>query len=159
KGPEGKGMPYDEISGTFDIKDGIATTEDLRLRSPAVRASAVGQIDLPNGTVDEHLAVQPLQITDSLLKTIGNAPIIKQVGIGTLLFGRKRSIVVVAYRVHGPITDPEVTRVENKVIDQGVLGIFQRTLELPAGALSGGDSGGDKEASEEKPSSGPESSN
>ncbi len=159
RGPEGRGFPYHEISATFDLQDGVATAEDYTLRSPALRAAGVIQFDLPNRTVDAHMAIRPLRVTDSLLRTVGNAPIIRQAGIGTVLFGRKRTIMVVAYRVHGPITDLDVTRVPNRAIDKGVLGIFQRTLELPAGTLSGRERAPEEESSaEEEPSGGPDPS-
>jgi autotransporter translocation and assembly factor TamB len=154
KGPDEKGLPYDEISGTFHLENGIAKTEDFKLRSPVLRVAGVGQLDLPQSTIDAHMAVQPLQLSDKVLQAVGNAPIIKQIGIGTLLFGKNRAIMVVSYRVHGPITDPEVTKVPTKAVDKGVLGIFGRTLELPADALSGEGHA----PSEEKPTpSGPDS--
>ncbi len=138
RGPQGKGLPYNELSATFDLENGIAKTEDARLRGPVLRAATVGQIDLPQRAVDAQLAVQPLQLTDTILKMVGDAPIIKQVGIGTLLFGRDRAVMVVTYRVHGPIADPEVTRVSPKAVDRGILGIFGRTLALPADVFGGG---------------------
>jgi autotransporter translocation and assembly factor TamB len=137
RGPQGKGLPYDELSATFDLENGIAKTEDARLRSPVLRAATVGQIDLPQRAVDVQLAVQPLQLTDTILKAVSDAPIIKQVGIGTLLFGKDRAVMVVTYRVHGPIAHPEVTRVSPKAVDRGIMGIFARTLALPADAVAG----------------------
>jgi uncharacterized protein YhdP len=65
KGPGGKGLPYNEVSATFDLEDGIARTEDLKLDSSVLKAAAVGQVDLPNATIDGHMAVQPLQLTDA----------------------------------------------------------------------------------------------
>ncbi len=137
-GPQGKGLPYDEIGGTFNLENGIAKTKDWKLNSPVLRVAAVGQLDLPQETIDGNLAVQPLKLTDSVLSAIGNAPIIKQVGIGTLLFGEKKSIMIVTYRVKGPITDPEVTKVPTKVIDVGILGLIGKSLQLPADTLAGG---------------------
>jgi uncharacterized protein YhdP len=138
RGPQGKGLPYDELSATFDLENGIARTKDGTLRGPVLRAATVGQIDLPQRAVDVQLAVHPLQLTDTILTAVGDAPIIKQVGIETLLFGRDRAVMVVTYRVHGPIADPEVTRVSPKAVDRGIMGIFGRTLQLPADALERG---------------------
>ncbi|MGH7166034.1 MAG: AsmA-like C-terminal region-containing protein [Nitrospiraceae bacterium] len=138
RGAQGKGLPYDELSATFDLENGIAKTENVTLRGPVLRAAAVGQIDLPQRTIDGQLAVHPLQLTDRVLTAVGDAPIIKQVGIGTLLFGRDRAVMVVSYRVQGPIADPDVARVSARAVDRGILGIFGRTLELPADALAGG---------------------
>jgi uncharacterized protein YhdP len=137
RGPQGKGLPYNELSATFDLENGIAKTDDITLRGPVLRAATVGQIDLPERTVDAQLALHPLQLTDEILKMVGDAPIIKQVGIGTLLFGKDRTVMVVAFRVDGPVADPEVTTVSPRAVDRGILGIFGRTLALPADALGG----------------------
>lgn len=155
-GPKGKGLPYDELGGSFDLENGIAKTKDWKLASPVLRAAAVGQLDLPQRTVDANLAVQPLKLTDSVLSAIGNAPIIKQVGIGTLLFGKEKSVLIVTYRVKGPIADPEVTKVPTSVVDTGILGLVGKSLQLPAETL-----GGEGRApTEEKPTpGGPDSSN
>jgi autotransporter translocation and assembly factor TamB len=138
RGAQGKGLPYDELSATFDLENGIAKTEDSRLRSPVLRAATVGQIDLPQRAVDAQLAVHPLQLTDKVLTAVSDAPIIKQVGIGTLLFGRGRTVMVVTYRVQGSLADPEITRVPARAVDRGISGIFARTLELPADVFGGG---------------------
>jgi len=152
-GPQRKGLPYDEIGGTFDLQNGIAKTKDWKVVSPVLRAAAVGQLDLPQQTVDANLAVQPLKLTDSVLSAIGNAPIIKQVGIGTLLFGKQKSILIVTYRVEGPIADPKVTKVPTKVIDVGILGLIGKSLQLPGDTLAGEG----RTPSEEKPTpSGPD---
>jgi uncharacterized protein YhdP len=151
RGPQGKGLPYNELSGTFDLENGIAKAEDASLRGPVLRAATVGQIDLPQRAVDVQLAVHPLQLTDTILTAVSDAPIIKQVGIGTLLFGKDRAVMVVTYRVHGPIAHPEVTRVSPKAVDRGILGIFGRTLALPADALEDVD----KAAAHEQPAGSP----
>ncbi|MFQ5839657.1 MAG: AsmA-like C-terminal region-containing protein [Candidatus Methylomirabilales bacterium] len=138
KGPEGEGIPYDEVSATYDLKKGVAETTNLRLRSPAIRAGGVGQIDLPRDTVDMLLAIQPLHLADKIIKGISELPIIKQLGIGTFLFGKDKSVFVMSARVHGPLGDPAVTVVPSESLQRGVLGIFKRILELP-GDLSPGD--------------------
>lgn len=135
RGPGGKGLPYTELSGTFNLENGIAKTKDWKLDSPVLQVVAVGQLDLPQQNVNALMVVQPLQLSDKVLRAVGDAPIIKQAGIGTLLFGRNRSFMVVTYRVHGSLSDPEVEKVPTKAVDKGVLGIFGRTLNLPADAL------------------------
>jgi hypothetical protein len=154
KGPGGKGLPFNEISATFDLQDGIARTEDLSLNSSVLKAAAVAQIDLPHLTVDGHMAVQPLQLSDKVIKAVSSVPIFKLTGIGTLLFGKKKAIMVVSYRVQGPITDPTVEKMKTPAAEKGLSGIFERTLQLPGGVLSGGEEKSEEEPSAEEQSSG-----
>jgi uncharacterized protein YhdP len=138
KGPEGAGMPYDEISATIDLKDGIARTKDLKLRSTALRAGGVGQFDLPHRTVDVVLAVQPLHLTDEALKATSDLPVFKQLRIETLLVGKEKSVLVIPFRIHGPMSHPAVEAIPTQSVESGVLGIFKRILDLPGDLQSGG---------------------
>jgi uncharacterized protein YhdP len=138
KGPEGKGMPYDEISATIDLKGGIGRTEDLKLRSTALRAGGVGQIDLRHRTVDVILAVQPLHLTDEALKATGDLPVFKQLRIGTLLVGKEKGVLVIPFRIHGPVTHPAVEGIPTQSVESGTLGIIKRILDLPGDLQSGG---------------------
>jgi hypothetical protein len=138
KGPEGTGMPYDEIGATIDLKGGIGRTEDLKLRSTALRAGGVGQFDLPHRTVDLVLGVRPLHLTDEVLKATSDLPVFKQLRIGTLLVGKERGVLVIPFRIHGPMTHPAVEGIPTQSVESGVLGIFKRTLDLPGDLQSGG---------------------
>lgn len=138
KGPEGKGMPYDGISATFDLEDGIARTENLKLRSPALRAAGIGRMDLAHRTVDAVFAVRPMNLTDKVLKTISKLPLIKELAIGTLLFGKEKSILVISFRIHGPLTQPTVEGIPTQSVERGMLGIFKRILDLPGDLRSSG---------------------
>jgi uncharacterized protein YhdP len=151
KGPEGKGMPYDDISATFDLKDGIARTEDMKLRSTALRAGGVGQLDLAHRTVDVALAVRPLSLTDEAIKATSELPIMKELAIGTLLFGKEKSILVVSFRIHGPMTHPAVEGIPTQSVERGVLGIFKRILDLPGDLRSGGGQAPDRRPDQGQP--------
>jgi AsmA protein len=43
---------FAELSGTFRIRNGILTNDDLWLQAPALRVAGSGQLDLPRRTVD-----------------------------------------------------------------------------------------------------------
>ena len=135
KGPAEKGMPYDEISATFLLDKGVAKTEDFLLRSPSVRGGGTGKIDLVHLTCDAQVAVQPLHLTDSIVRGASNLPLIKHLGVGSLLFGKDKSIFVVAYHVHGPFDNLQLDHVPTSAVDSGALGIFEKTLGLPANLL------------------------
>ncbi len=154
-GAEGEGMPYDSISATFDFEDGIARTKNLKLRSPALRGGGIVQLDLPERTIDALAAVQPLQLVDKAVRAVSNLPVIRQIGIGTVLFGKRKSILVVTYRIEGPLDHPTITNVPTRSLEEKVLDIFEDNLDLPDDYLSGSDQepAGEKPTSSSKPSS------
>lgn len=43
---------FSEMTATFVIKNGIARSDDLDLKSPLVRVGGAGQVDIPAGTLD-----------------------------------------------------------------------------------------------------------
>ncbi len=144
-------MPYDEMSATFLLDKGVAKTEDLLLRSPPLRGGGTGQIDLVHLTCDAYVAVQPLQLTDSVVRGASNLPLIKHLGVGSLLFGKDKSILVVAYHVHGPLANLQLDHIPTRGIQGGVLGIFDKTLGLPIDLfMQGGKQLEDKRGNQEE---------
>jgi len=152
KGPGEKGMHYDELSATFLLDKGVAKTEGLLLRSPSLRGGGTGQIDLVHLTSDAYVVVQPLQLTDSVVRAASKLPFIKHLGVGSLLFGKNKSILVVAYHVHGSLANLQLDHVPIRGVEGGVLGIFENTLGLPANLLlrSGQKSKEELQSQEEK---------
>ena len=130
KGPElaAEGMPYQQLTADIKIAQGIARTENLILDSRAMKANAVGTVDLDKQTVDMTVAVKPFQNVDRILTIIPLA--------GWLLTGKEKSILVAYYQVTGSLKDPQVTAVPMKSIGRNVFGIFRNLLEIPE-ALTG----------------------
>ncbi|MDX8378091.1 MAG: AsmA family protein [Mariprofundales bacterium] len=85
-----KPTDFAEMSGSFNISNGIANNKDLFMASPIFRLSGAGKVDLPNKTLDYHLKPK-------LVKTL--------VGQGGDNSNRG---IVVPLHVHGPFTDPKV---------------------------------------------------
>ena len=122
-----EGLPYKTLSGTFSIKDGIISTEDLLLTSDSLRMSAVGRIDLTKGTIDSVLALHPFVTID---KIITNIPL-----AGWIIGGEERSTITMYYEIKGPLARPEVNAIPVKGMGKKVFGIFQRILQAPAKAV------------------------
>jgi hypothetical protein len=79
------------------------------------------------------LAVQPLRTVDRVI----NAMRLSKIPfLGPLLFGKERSVLVVAIKVEGPLDEPEVAPVPEESLGRGLFGIFRRLLELPAALAS-----------------------
>jgi len=155
RGPEGRGMRYDSISATVDFEHGIADTKNFKLRSPALRAGGIVRLNLPARTIDALVAVQPLQLVDAAVRAVSRLPVIRQVGIGTVLFGGRKSVLVVTYRIEGPLDHPTITNVPTRSHDKSVLEILEDDLDLPDGYLSGSDQepAGENPTPSSKPSS------
>jgi uncharacterized protein YhdP len=125
QGPDlnSRGMPYQQITGDFKIEQGRARTENLVLRSQAVRMTAVGSVDLVGKTVKMTAAVQPFQNLDLIVSRIPVA--------GWLLAGKEQSVLVAYFLVSGPLSDPQVSMVPVKSISRNIFGSLWNLLELP----------------------------
>lgn len=123
-----KGVPYDSLRASFELKQGVLETRNLTFVSDTIKIGGVGTIDLGRKEVDMLLAVQPLRTVDRVINAmkLSRIPV-----LGRLLFGKERSVLVVAIKVEGPLDEPEVAPVPEESLGRGMFGIFRRLLELP----------------------------
>ncbi|MFC1889825.1 AsmA-like C-terminal domain-containing protein, partial [Thermodesulfobacteriota bacterium] len=124
-----EGMPCRRISGSFEIVDGIASTEDLVLEANAMRLSAVGSIDLAKRTMDMTVGFQPLGNFDAVVDQL---PI-----VGHILTGEGHSLIVFAFRLEGSIEEPRIRPVSLESVGRGMVGILGRLLQLPLDLVDG----------------------
>jgi hypothetical protein len=124
-----KGVPYDSLRASFELKEGVLETRNLTFVSDTIKIGGVGTIDLERNEVDMLLAVQPLRTADKVINAmrLSKIPL-----LGPLLFGKERSVLVVAVKVDGPLDEPEVHPVPEESLGRGILGIFRRLFELPS---------------------------
>ncbi|HOW99142.1 MAG TPA: AsmA-like C-terminal domain-containing protein, partial [Deltaproteobacteria bacterium] len=122
-----KNFPYNQIAGTFVIKDSVARFDDFFLDSNSLQFSAVGSYSLRTGTVDAILGVQPFE---SLDRTIRAIPL-----IGWVLTGDKGQLFIVSLKVTGKIDDPGVTFQPVKTVSDPVKESLIRALKLPSELL------------------------
>jgi len=118
------GMPYNEITATLAIKDGVISCDDLYVDSDALNISAVGKVDLVREELDATIGVKPLQTVD---KVVSRIPI-----VGWILTGKNRSLVTAYFEAKGKLEDPTVSAIPVKSMAKGVFNIFKRVFELPA---------------------------
>lgn len=119
------GMPYENIVATISFEDGIASTQDLFIRSDAMNLSAVGAIDMPKGEfVKTVVGVQPLQTVD---KVVSRIPV-----VGWILTDENRTIMTVYFEVQGNLDNPAVKAISAKSLARGVFDIFKNVFQLPA---------------------------
>jgi hypothetical protein len=118
-----QGMPLDTVTGTFMMKNGVAHTENLFIKSPAMNLSAVGDIIFPRKEIDFIVGVQPLE---TIGKILGSIPI-----AGKILTGENKSITVSYFQVSGPYTEAAVKPIPVESLSRGVIAIFKRLYNLP----------------------------
>ncbi|MBW8065277.1 MAG: hypothetical protein FVQ04_05270, partial [Nitrospira sp.] len=126
-----EGMPFDKITGTISIKNGVLTSENLLVDSPIMKISTAGSYDLASDQLDAIMAVSPFGSYSKLLKSI---PL-----FGKLFAGERKSIVTAVFEVKGPLEDPEVTYLPIDSLASGIGGlaefaidVLKNTLTLPA---------------------------
>ena len=117
------GMPYNEIKGNIAIKDGVASSQDMFIRSDAMNISIIGKTDLVKEEVDLTVGVQPLQTVDKIVNRI---PV-----VGWLLTGKGKAVLTAYFEAKGKWSDPKVTAIPVKSLAKGALNVFRRVFELP----------------------------
>ena len=118
-----KGLPYHRISGTIQIKDGVASTEDFLVDSDAMRITLIGKIDLGKNLIDSKVGVHPLGTVDTILSNIPIA--------GYILTGKDKAFLSYVYEVKGDLDDPKIEAIPFKAVGEGLVGILKRLLETP----------------------------
>ncbi|MBI4665048.1 MAG: AsmA-like C-terminal domain-containing protein [Nitrospinae bacterium] len=117
------GMPYNSMSADFDVKGGVARTENLMVDSEAMRISAIGGYDIGANTVDAQIGIMPFVTVDRVLSSIPVA--------GYILTGENKGFLVTYFEAKGPLGDPEVNAIPIESLAGGIAGIFKRLFELP----------------------------
>ena len=118
------GMPYNKITGTFALRNGVIETTDLFIDSDAMNISVIGTWDLPKEKLDLTVGVKPLQTVDKVLSRIPIA--------GWILTGKNKSLVTAYFEAKGSWGNPQVNAIPVKSLAKGVFGIFKRVFQLPA---------------------------
>ncbi|GAM08003.1 putative assembly protein [Geobacter sp. OR-1] len=118
------GMPFNEITGNFSIKDGIVATSNLYVDSDAINISAVGSYNLYKDELNATIGVKPLQTID---KVVSHIPL-----VGWILTGKDKTLVTAYFEAKGQLENPEVKAIPVKGMAKGVFDIFRRIFELPA---------------------------
>nr|WP_281415684.1 AsmA-like C-terminal region-containing protein [Pelotalea chapellei] len=117
------GMPYNEIKGSFSVRDGITSTKDLFIKGDALNISMIGSADIVKEELDFTIGVQPLQTVDKIVNRI---PV-----VGWLLTGKDKAFLTAYFEAKGKWSDPVVKAIPVKSVSKGVLNIFKRVFELP----------------------------
>jgi len=113
------GFAFDDINGNVRVKDGVMTTDDLRLVGPAAKVDIAGDADLARETQRLAVKVQPALSTSvsagAALLFLANPIIGAAVGAGALLAQKVmkdpiEQMFSYHYTVTGSWSEPIVTR-------------------------------------------------
>lgn len=118
-----EGMPFNQITTTVGVKDGVLSSQDFFINSNAMHLSMVGKINIVKEDLDLLIGVQPLQTVD---KVISRIPV-----VGWILTGGDGSLITTYFEAKGSWADPQVTAIPVKTMASGTLDIFRRVFELP----------------------------
>ncbi|MFQ5483142.1 MAG: AsmA-like C-terminal region-containing protein, partial [Nitrospinaceae bacterium] len=115
---------YIDIFGDFEVKSGVAHTENFLYEDKNKRLSLVGDFDLNRYAMDTVVGVAPLRELDRVLTKI---PLVGKI----ITAGDEQSLFKNYYRVRGPFKDPDVSPVPFTSLGKKVIGIFQGILQAP----------------------------
>jgi len=118
------GMPYNKLTATLSIKDGIVSSNDIYVASDAINISAIGKADLVKNELDATIGVKPLQTVDKVLSHI---PF-----VGWILTGKNKSLITAYFEAKGKLEDPQVRAIPVQSMAKGVFNIFKRVFQLPS---------------------------
>jgi len=118
-----KGLPYRQMTGSIQVEDGVASTEDFIVQSDAIRITLLGKIDLVKNQIDATIGVHPLVAIDMILSHLPLA--------GYILTGKDKAFLSYVYEVKGDLDDPKIEAVPIKGLGENFWGIIQRLLETP----------------------------
>ncbi|MGV8057033.1 MAG: AsmA-like C-terminal domain-containing protein [Smithellaceae bacterium] len=117
------GMPYNAITGSLSLHNGVFASEDFLIDSDAMQISTVGKVDLIKKELDNTVSVHPLNTVDKIVAKIPVA--------GWLLTDEKGYLITVHFKVDGKWDDPRVTPIPVRSLARGTLDIFRRLFQLP----------------------------
>ncbi|THJ23033.1 MAG: AsmA family protein [Nitrospira sp. CG24E] len=119
---EKEGLPYNKITATVLVQNGLFETENLIIDSPIVKITAAGSYDLTTDQIDMVWAVSPFGSYSQFLKTI---PL-----FGRIFAGDRKGIATALFSVKGSIADPDVTYLPMKSFATGVTGLAQLAFDI-----------------------------
>ncbi|MGB1111070.1 MAG: AsmA-like C-terminal region-containing protein, partial [Gammaproteobacteria bacterium] len=108
-----EGFVFDSIEGDFDLVNGVATTENLKMVGPAAKLDIRGEVDLKNETVDQIVDVIP-----EVSSTLPLAGVLAGgVGVGAALLVIQQvlndplnRLAKFSYHMHGPWAEPVIDK-------------------------------------------------
>lgn len=132
---EKDGLPYDKLTATFVMRNGLLDAQRIVIDSPVVKLSVAGTYDLPTDQLDMVYAVSPF---GSYSKLIQNVPL-----FGRFFAGDRTGVATAFFQAKGALDDPEVTYMPMKSFAEGLNSIatlaydvLRNTFRMPTDFLT-----------------------
>lgn len=121
-----KGFYYDKMVGVFDLNNGILkTTKPLIVKGTSNNLFVNGEVNLTNYHINALFMMTTFTFLNRIISSI---PI-----IGHILGGKEKSFTGLSFRAQGYLDGKmSIYPVPWESLGKGVLGIIERTIELPA---------------------------
>lgn len=110
-----EGMRFDRIEGRFDLAEGLARTDHVKIGGPSLRMEIRGEVDLAARTLDHRVKVLPGLsggVTLGAVLLAGPAAGVLVMLAQELLEKPIDQITQFGYRITGPWDNPEVNRLD-----------------------------------------------
>lgn len=119
---ERDGFPFDHITATVNVAEGVLASNDIVLDSPIMRITGAGRYNLVSDELTAGLAVSPLGSYSDLLKSI---PL-----FGKLLAGDRPGLDTALFEVTGEFKDPVVRYLPLESIGKGLTGFPRLAIDV-----------------------------
>ncbi|MDO9116561.1 MAG: AsmA-like C-terminal domain-containing protein [Nitrospira sp.] len=116
------GIPFDSVTATVTVLDGVLTSRNIVFDSPLVKITGAGTLDLPADELDLAIAVSPLGAYSDL---IGKIPL-----FGRLLAGDRPGLSTALFEVKGPRSDPDIRYLPLESIAKGLTGYPRLAIDV-----------------------------
>jgi len=131
-----KGLAYDELKGTIEVSNGIATTQNARLKSRPFYMAGEGNLDLDNGLLSLLIGVYPFKMLDAIVSRIPIA--------GRIFTDKNKKVIGYFFKVRGPVEDPSVYSANIEAYRKSIWKRFKKIITLPLYPFQNNHSGGEK---------------
>jgi len=110
-----EGLHFEEMSGVFNLTDGVAQTDDFLIRASAAKIHMRGAVDFVNKSYDQHITIRPqIGKTFPTLGAIAGGPVGAAAGflVQGLIGKQLKSANEIKYHVTGPWSEPSIELLE-----------------------------------------------
>ncbi len=125
---EKEGLPYNTITATVTVTNGLVETDNLIVSSPILKITGAGRYDAPTDHLDFVTAVSPFGSYSQFLQAI---PL-----FGRIFAGERKGVATAIFAVKGPLRRPDVTYLPVKSFASGLSGLAQLAVDVLVNSLS-----------------------
>ncbi|MCS6896893.1 MAG: AsmA-like C-terminal domain-containing protein [Nitrospira sp.] len=125
---EKEGLPYNTITATVAVRNGVVETDNIIINSPILKITAAGRYDVPADQLDFVTAVSPFGSYSQFLKAI---PL-----FGRIFAGERKGVATAIFAVKGSLRHPDVTYLPVKSFASGLSGLAQLAVDVLVNSLA-----------------------